>query len=281
VRIDTRCNSDALAASGEGGRKGADAALYLQALAQGHIEVVNSVIQRYRLATYDLFPYEIAPWDVPIWFAEAMGNFVRVQLFDYAGWEHKPVISEAEGSQATHQLLPCNDLRVARMDPGPGELELLDAANLMERGDYSGAVRRAATAIEAATEAALAGELGQRSSKTDVDEALRKSKDDFPGRLRQYEKLAKRSLPPELRAELERTRELRHAIVHRGHRVGFRNRGEAQRSVDTGRWIFNWLENRPERQQIRERHIVKRLLGRHFALFDAEIGPEGIEVTTP
>jgi hypothetical protein len=37
----------------------------------------------------------------------------------------------------------------------PGELELLDAVNLMERGDYSGAVRRVTTAIEVVVEAVV------------------------------------------------------------------------------------------------------------------------------
>lgn len=37
----------------------------------------------------------------------------------------------------------------------PGELELMDALNLMQRGDYSGAVRRVTTAIEVAVEAAV------------------------------------------------------------------------------------------------------------------------------
>src|SRR5664280_2460887 len=41
---------------------------YRASLCEAHIPVVNELIQRYRLQTYDYFPYEVSAWDVPIWY---------------------------------------------------------------------------------------------------------------------------------------------------------------------------------------------------------------------
>jgi hypothetical protein len=51
--------------------------------------------------------------------------------------------------------------------------------------------------------------------------------------------------------------------------------------VDTGRWIFNWFEDQPDRAVLRERRIGVRSIGRHFSYFDAEITPEGVVVQKP
>ena len=76
--------------------------------------------------------------------------------------------------------------------------------------------------------------------------------------------------------ELNTTRNLRHAIVHNALRISFYDSGQAHRSVDTGRWFFNWLENNPLRRDVREKRIAMRTLGRHYKIYDAEITQTGI-----
>jgi hypothetical protein len=182
----------------------------------------------------------------------------------------------------TLALIAADALQTAMSEQGsPGEMELLDALNLMERGDYSGAVRRVTTALEVIIEFALRTELLTRHPESAVEEQLRSSRNDFPGRVRQYEKLSGRRLRPEQRADLERTRALRHEIVHQGTRVRFSDRGRAQTAVDTGRWLFNWFENRPDRVTVREKRLALRSLGRHFSMFDAYIEPDGVVVCSP
>jgi len=154
----------------------------------------------------------------------------------------------------------------------------MDALNLMERGDYTGAVRRITTAVEAAGHAALQAELLTKHSADDVEERLAKSANDFPGRVRQYQKLSGRRLPDALASQLEQTRGLRHEIVHRARRITFSDRGTAQMAVDTGRWTFNWFENDPARQEVREKRIGLRSLGRHFSVFRASLSPDGVIV---
>lgn len=286
LRIHTRCNGDVLSAAGEegGGRLGG-ALQYLKSLCEAHLPVVNGLVQHYRMATYDYFPYEVSPWDVPVWFVETSKSFTRVVLFRYAEWDHKPRVGdwgESRESLETYTLVAREDLQEAMaLAPGPGELELLDALNLMGRGDFSGAVRRITTAIEAMAEFVLREELLKNFAPADVEKKLAASRNDFPGRLRQYEKLSTRALPPQLAQELEDTRDLRHAIVHRAARITFGERGRAQRSVDTGRWIYNWLENRPDRRDVREKRIGLRSIGRHFSLYDAEITTTAVVVHKP
>jgi len=42
-------------------------ASYWATLCEAHLAVVNELIQRYRMATYDPFAYEVSARDVPIW----------------------------------------------------------------------------------------------------------------------------------------------------------------------------------------------------------------------
>jgi hypothetical protein len=209
-------------------------------------------------------------------------HFTRVGLLPYADWDYKPLIGPSEGQPEEYRLTEPSALQ-ASMSVGAsaGELELLDAINLMERGDYSGAVRRITTAIEVVLESVLREELRQRCSKAEVANKLRASQTDFPGRLRQYQKLSRRRMSKQLSQDLETTRTTRQKIVHEGTRISYAERGRAQRSVDTGRWIFNWLENQPDRAERREKKPAIRSLGRHFSIYKAEITSDGVVAYKP
>lgn len=283
--IHTDCNKDVLAACKDGdNRRQRSAHLYLKSFCEAHIEVVNRLIQQYRLSTYDYFPYEISPWDVPIWFIGRGSDAVRVILQDYSAFDEKPMIvsTVSGGSSERYKLIDPKELQDAMaIQPSAGEFELQDALNFMERGDYSDAIRRITTAVEAQTEEVLRQELLKIYPLPEVEKRLKASENNFPARLIRYQKLSSRKLPDALDKEIKTTRTLRHSIVHRGRRITFNERGQAQRAIDTGRWIFNWLENQPTRSNIREKLISKRSIGRHFSLFYAEITSSGIIVHKP
>ncbi len=154
LQILSQCNGDVLAAEVDGGPRSRQAIYYLQAYCSAHLEVVNRVLQAYRLATYDFFPYEVSPWDVPIWLVKSRGLAAYVPLVPYAIWDHKPHgLTRDPSATERYQLIDPRDLAACLQHPSsPGEFELLDAMNLMERGDYSGAVRRVTTAIEVLVE---------------------------------------------------------------------------------------------------------------------------------
>ncbi|MDH5364159.1 MAG: hypothetical protein OEW82_03180 [Dehalococcoidia bacterium] len=282
--IHSACNKDVLTAAQQEGKRSRPARHYLKSFCAVHIEIVNRLMQQYRLSTYDLFSYEVSPWDVPIWFIGSGGDAIRVVLQDYRAWDEKPVmyssITASKGER--YKLIDAAELQSAMsIEPSAGEYELLDALNFMERGDYSGAVRRIVTAIEVQLESALRQEFLKLHPVPEVNERLEASENDFPGRLRQYQKLSRRKLSATLGKELEATRAIRHSIVHNAYRIPFSQSQQTKEAIDTGRWIFNWLENQPARKDVREKRIAKRHLGSYFSLFSTEITPTGVIVHKP
>jgi hypothetical protein len=294
VKIATRCNEQIWAAA-TGSLKLHDSTIrfYLQALCQAHIPVLNRLVQSYRLATYDYFAFEVAPWDVPHWMVEREAKSVLSELVPYRSWDTKPIRTEPHGETFGAQFSPTNppsfyqliredELReqVATAVATSGEFELLDAQNLMERGDYSGAVRRITTAIEVIVEALVGEEIKRKEGEKSAARFLKETATNFNRRLKKYQTISGRVLPDVLFKELGTTRKLRHRIVHGGYRIDASERGTAQRSIDTGRWIFNWLENDGERQKVREKRIAFRSLGRDltFGVFPTDITPEGVVV---
>ncbi len=288
VLITTRCNSDALIANSDPERRGRDAEWYFRSLCDAHIEIVNKLVQQYRLATYDLFAYELAPWDVPVWFAlHDDQQLFRICLLEYANFDCKPHSipfedidkPDAHGEPFEHVSFASLQDALAERQPSDGEFELLDALNFMIRGGYSDAVRRITTAIEAILESALRRELIKRYPSPEVEQKLLASRSDFPGRLRQYEKLSGRRVADHSRASLDRIRELRHEIVHCGRRLSFSEGPLAERCVDTGRWIYNWIEDDATRRKTRETKNAFRSLGKHFHIIDSSLTADGAVVT--
>jgi hypothetical protein len=270
---------------------------YLAELCRAHIPVVNKLLQGYRLATYDYFPYEVSPWDVPFWLIDHNANYIWSWLVPYRVWDSKPkgfaipfdelskkILSGEKLDPPTlpYKLIEEVDLQNAISIAGaPGEFELLDSLNLMERGDYSGAVRRITTALEVIVESVVGRAVEMAEGARSAVKFLENTKTNFPRRVEKYEELSGRTLPSSLSREMLVTRKLRHRIVHRGFRIGPGERGRAQRAVDTGRWTYNWFENNKERFEIREKKIAFRGLGRDIAagVFPTEITPEGVLVS--
>lgn len=226
--------------------------------------MVNQLIQQYRLSTYDYFAYEVAPWDIPRWGIERDGRYVSCLLVPYRAWDIKPsIFHQPKSAPRAYKLVDIDDLqKQMSASPSPGEFELLDALNLMERGDYSGAVRRVTTSIEVLVEDVVRNEIEKIQGRQAADEFVESTKTRFDQRIRKYEELSGRTLLSGLRKDLKATRALRHRIVHGGYRIGPHERGQAQKSVDTGRWIFNWFENDPVKKARRESKIAYRGLGR-------------------
>jgi hypothetical protein len=86
---------------------------------------------------------------------------------------------------------------------------------------------------------------------------LRKTDNNFPRRLSQWRKLAN---PPITQKEFDRfgaTRQIRHDIVHRARRLTHDDQGLAQFAVDTGRWLFNKIEAKPDRARLRDYGVLK------------------------
>lgn len=237
---------------------------YWASLCEAHLPIINELIQRYRLLSYDYFAYEVSAWDVPIWYLKHQGEGFAATLLPYKEWDDKPVTvedGEQEGDPPKvrpFQYATLLDLNAARSeDATPGEFDLLDARSLMERGDYTGAVRRTVTAVEAILRWALIRELSKTYSEDEAVLRAEKTANDFPGRLRQWRKLADPPIPQMMFDGFETTRQIRHDIVHKGRRLTYADRGRAQRAVDTSRWLYNKIEADPDRTTLRDYGVLK------------------------
>lgn len=266
LRLRGCAHNDAFRATREDERPGvrSEREAYWASLCEAHLPVVNEVIQRYRLATYDYFAYEVSAWDVPVWYIKHGGEGFRALLLPYKGWDAKPVTIEdgdSPGSPPRVRQFEWASLAEISETPSdnatPGEFELLDARSLMERGDYTGAVRRTVTAIEAVLGWALLNELKKNHDDAEAAERLARTDNDFPGRLAQWRKLANPAISQNECDSFEETRKIRHEIVHRGRRLVHNDRGRAQRAVDTGRWLYNKIEGNPDRARLRDRNVLK------------------------
>ena len=155
--------------------------------------VVNKLIQGYRLATYDYFVFEVAPWDVPYWYIERDGHSARSILVPYRAWDHPPfLITKRPGKPEVYKLIEGTTFRDHfTTDATPGEFELLDALNLIERGDYSGAVRRVTTAIEVVVEAVLERALVAVEGQAAATKFLNNTRTNFSQLVRKYELLSR------------------------------------------------------------------------------------------
>jgi hypothetical protein len=260
LRLKTRAHNDAFRerTDAEPPRAKLEQEAYWASLCDAHLPVVNELIQRYRLVTYDYFAYEVSAWDVPVWYIrpETAGGH-RVVLMPYKGWDQKPCVVEGMDSAnkpktRVFEWSPLGDLTAASsQDATPGEFDLLDARSLMERGNYTGAVRRTVTAIEAVLAWALLGELAKKYDSAEAALQLQKTDTDFPGRWRQWRKLANSQTGQGEFDRFQKTRDIRHEIVHRGRRLTHLDRFVAQQAVDTGRWLYSKIEGKPHRAALR------------------------------
>ena len=283
LKIQTRCNEDAWVAAGEEeGPRQREGLLYLSELSRAHIPVVNALVIAYRLATYDYFAFQVTPWDVPHWSIVRNGESHSCDLFAYKGWDYKPLnFGKWKGSDSptVHKLIEGSDLQTKVLDaPAAGELELINALNLMERGDYSGAVRRVTTSIEVLLEELCRQAMESTEGATAAEKFLRKTRTRFDIRLKTYQELTKRNMSPTFITCLKDIRNLRHEVVHGGLRIDTNSKGQAQKAVDTGRWIFNWLEDKEARRSVREGRIALRSLGRDITsgVFEPRITSDGV-----
>lgn len=237
---------------------------YRASLCEAHMPVVNELIQRYRLVTYDYFAYEVSAWDVPVWYIKHADVGYRAVLLPYKEWDAKPVtIEDAETPGDPPKIRefewtkPDVLAAVSSADATPGEFDLLDARSSMERGDYTGAVRRTVTAVEAVLRWALVTELEKTYPPSEAERRAARTDNDFPGRLAQWRKLARPRISQQEFDEFQSTREIRHEIVHSARRLTHPERGRAQRAVDTGRWLYNKIEGKPDRARMRDYGVLK------------------------
>ncbi len=291
LTISSKCSSDALSAVADKPQRKRTANYYFVSFCSAHLPVVNHLINAYRWSTADFMVVAVTPRSVPVWRVRSgKGGCINVHLLPEATWDYKPrieVLNDPDNKsvlqQSPFEFTSIETLATAVSENiEPSELALLDARSFFHQGDYSGAIRRAVTALEVLLERQLRAELSKCYEVSDVEKRLCKSRLNFSKRLGEYEKLSARTLNDKLRQELKDIRELRHEIVHRGRLVTYGERGIAKKAVDMGRFIYNWLENDPTSVQRREKLMAQKALGGiDLGFFYADISPDGVRVKRP
>jgi hypothetical protein len=103
----------------------------------------------------------------------------------------------------------------------------------------------------------LVTELEKTYPPAEAERRAANTDNNFPGRLAQWRRLARPQISQQEYDEFRATREIRHEIVHGGRRLTHQERGRAQRAVDTGRWLYNKIEDKADRALLRDHSALK------------------------
>ncbi|MGL4513591.1 MAG: hypothetical protein ACRCT8_10910 [Lacipirellulaceae bacterium] len=237
---------------------------YFATLANGHIPIVNEVINAYRRVSIDPFAREITKWDVPNWFVVApprdsafAPDTAVVCLYGGIVNDWYPTIREGlEGEESPLYTATAEDVtRTLGENSTPGELDLLDGWSLFHSGRFADSIRSFVTAIEVLVESEVKRILSDRGvNAVEIKRQLDATRANFDSRLELYCTLTDLRLPGprlcgmppyfngfKLHDEIRRTRRLRHQIVHHGHRLDDSFRGPMLRAAETTSWLFDWI----------------------------------------
>ena len=268
------------------------AAMYFTALGAGHLPLVNALITAYRRASYDPFVQEVTGATVPIWFLRFKDHFLRVSVYPYADLEYRCTLRTKEGKSVPVDLSTIEEVsQFLKQVETPGETILLDAWNYFYAGRYSDSIRALVSAIEVLLEAKYTDALRDSGkSPEQIQSVMTFTTTKFFTRLNNYLELTKRTLPGpllswdpfvtgvRLRSELIQTRELRHKIVHEGHRMSAFAHSSMLRAAETMTWLFDWIDDNEINgiKRFKQYSIKGMLKGR--IMFDVEYAIEGVKV---
>jgi hypothetical protein len=256
--IETFALADAIEAFvGPNGPRYQDGYRYFASLATGHLPVVNELINAYRRASVDPFATEVTAWDVPVWFVFHEGGTQSVCLYSHLVEDWYPTLRKGLDSEEVvpYEAATEDDVRLELSSEAvPGEIEMLDGWSLFHRGRYGDSIRSFVTAIEVLVEAELRRlMMNGGEPQSTIDSLLEETRSNFDSRLNAYCRLSRRRIPGpilhyvpyingvRLAEELDRTRRLRHRIVHHGYRLDHRFTKPMLRAAETTSWLFNWL----------------------------------------
>jgi len=242
---------------------------YFASLAQGHLPIVNEVINAYRRASIDPYANEVTAWDVPRWIVCHHPVFESVSLFPHLINDEYPKIGEGEKENDYFATDEAALKKHLSQSINPGEIEMLDGWSLFHRGRYGDSIRSFVTAIEVLLESEIRRILSERGTpEEEIENRLENTRSNFDKRLEDYRSLSKRRVPGpilhclpyingvRLDIELDYTRKLRHRIVHHGHRLDHEFVKPMQRAAETTSWLFDWLLNNGDFESRRNKNHV-------------------------
>ena len=229
---------------------------------------INDFIERYRMITFDQMVYKIAPWDVPMVFFQINNEHVyQINTYDYLLWNEIPMISEY-GKPKTLQpfylidnpeMVWTNYQSVGKWFPY--EMELLDAYNFKNRGDYESAIRRAVTAIEISLDMKIKNGLMDRGMLETAADVKITNTVSWKEKKKLFKKATSKRIEDiigdNLLGVIENARQLRHDVVHKGRIIKPSERGQVRCFIDHIRFAINSIEDNPEYAKKRDMLLLK------------------------
>ena len=294
VSFDSSAHADAIVALTSPKPRCNEASLYFTSFALGHLAFLNHLINTYRRVAVDPYVTEVSEWDVPVWFVSIADAIRPIYVFPYSTEDSFPTITNGP-NDSHHRPYFCASLKALEATASnaciPGEVELLDGWSLYYRGRYGDSIRSFVTAVEVLLEAKLRTQLELRYHDPRlVEEELGASRNNFWDRMDHYCELIGVRIPGpklhfspylnglRLRDEMERTRSLRHEIVHHGHRLDHTLLKPMRRAAETTSWFFDWLSGNGDFEQRRCRYSTYFEARRGSSRFPFEIRPDGVTV---
>ena len=279
LRLRTQAIEDAILAYSESNTQRRQHGLaYMQALAYAHIPIINRLINSYQRGSEDPLVHEVADWEVAFWILRTNENWLGIPLHPYLTYDQYPYVCDFSGNRTPIGFATEQQVRASLVEePISGHIELLEAWGLYYRGQYGDAIRLLATSTEMSLESVFRKLLRQKGhSDEEIEKRLEETFNDFECRLGDYVSTARRRLPGPIlsilpyingvryKQELDRTRRLRHKVVHEGLRFDKKMVGSIQRAMETTTWLFRWLNESAGRRlgQIPGKGIYDALNGR-------------------
>ena len=229
---------------------------------------INEFIEKYRMIAYDQMVYKISPWDIPMVFLKINNQpAYSANTYDYLSWNGIPLVGKYGEPDSLQPFFLISEPEKAWKDYKsfknrfPYEMELLDAYNFKNRGDYESAIRRAVTAFEILLDKKIKDELIKKGKpEKEVEEEIDKTITWRGGKELFYKATSKKLediLTVDLLKIIEGARKLRHEVVHKGKKILPSERGKTRFFIDHIRFAINSLEENSEYALERDKLLLK------------------------
>lgn len=229
---------------------------------------VDDFIEKYRMLTFDQMVYRISQWDIPmIFFRINEESVYSINTYDYLSWHEIPLVGEY-GKPDTFKpfyLISEPEKNWKHCDNFPNrfsyEMELLDAYNFKIRGNYEDALRKAVTAFEVLLDKKIRDALIKKGkTEEEADEEIEKNY-LWSRKKALFSKIVGKKLEDIISNELldviEKARNLRHKIVHKGRKILPSERGEVRFFLDHLRFAINSLEENSDYSLKRDKLLLQ------------------------
>lgn len=224
---------------------------------------INNFIKHYRAVSFDQMVYEISGWDISFFLFKINDTPFIISPYDYLTWNSLPIIDDGKEIKIFYLIENFSEAFWARKKIGglqPHELELLDAYNFKNRGDYKSALRRAVTAFEIMIDNLIINTLiGAGVNRKEAEDNVYYKNVNWKDKKTLFEKTLGFTLESRIPflSVVEKAKNKRNDIVHRGKAINNTEHGQIRMFIDHIRFALNLLENNEDYVRHRDELLLR------------------------